>query len=86
MLASDHPFNPGEHRYSMILPIGGMIILGLTCLILGFVFWPEPKPHYDSTTEGTFPPAAAPREPGAPAAPAQPEAPRLPPASEVSPR
>ena len=83
MLASDHPFNPGEHKYSMILPIGGMIILGLTCLILGLVFWPDPKPHYDSTTEGTFPPATAPAAPGQPA---QPEAPRLPPASAVSPR
>jgi hypothetical protein len=80
MLASDHPFNPGEHKYSMILPIGGMIILGLTCLILGFVFWPDPKPHLDSTTEGTFPPAATSQQPGQ-----QPAAPRLPPASDVSP-
>jgi len=83
MLASDHPFNPGEHKYSMILPIGGMIILGLTCLILGFVFWPDPKPHLDSTTEGTFPPAAASQ---GPAAAGQPTAPRLPPAADVSPR
>ncbi len=79
MLASDHPFNPGEHKYSMILPIGGMIILGLTCLILGFVFWPDPKPHLDSTTEGTFPPAASSQAPG------QPAAPRLPAAADVSP-
>jgi hypothetical protein len=83
MLASDHPFNPGEHKYAMILPIGGMILLGLTCLILGFVFWPEPKPHLDSTTEGTFPPAAASR---APAASGETATPRLPAAADVSPR
>ena len=86
MLAKDHPFNPGEHKYSMILPIGGMIILGLTCLILGFLFWPDPKPHYDSTTEGTFPPAASQTPAGQTSAtPATPEAPRLPPAEQVSP-
>jgi hypothetical protein len=62
VLRNDHPFSPGEHRYSMILPIGGMILLGLTCVIAGFVFWPDPKPHYDTTTEGTFPPAPAPGE------------------------
>jgi hypothetical protein len=71
MLRNDHPFNPGEHKYSMALPIGGMILLGITCLTLGFVLWPEPKPHYDSTTEGTFPaasraPVAGDREPEQP--------------------
>jgi hypothetical protein len=67
MLRTDHPFNPGEHKYSMILPIGGMILLGITCLITGFVFWPDAKPHYDTTTEGTFPPApAGDREPEQP--------------------
>lgn len=60
MLHKDHPFDPGEHKYSMYLPIGGMILLGLTCLIMGFVFWPDPKPHHDTTTEGTFPPAPIP--------------------------
>ena len=65
VLRKDHPFNPGEHKYSMILPIGGMIVLGLTCLTLGFVLWPDPKPHYDTTTEGTFPPAPAPGDPAA---------------------
>lgn len=65
MLRKDHPFNPGEHKYSMILPIGGMILLGLTCLTLGFVLWPDPKPHYDTTTEGTFPPAPTPGDPAA---------------------
>jgi hypothetical protein len=65
MLRKDHPFNPGEHKYSMILPIGGMILLGITCLTLGFVLWPEPKPHYDRTTEGTFPPAPAQVDPAA---------------------
>ena len=84
MLANDHPFNPGEHKYSMILPIGGMIILGLTCLILGLVFWPEPKPHLDSTTEGTFLPAAS--APATPGQPASERGPALPPASDVSPR
>lgn len=53
MLRKDHPFNPGEHKFSMLLPLGGMILLGITCLTVGFVFWPEPKPHLDSTTEGS---------------------------------
>jgi hypothetical protein len=71
MLRNDHPFNPGEHKYSMALPLGGMILLGITCLTLGFVLWPEPKPHLDRTTEGTFPaasraPAAGERTPESP--------------------
>ncbi|WP_428267602.1 hypothetical protein [Haliangium sp.] len=73
-MESSHPFNPGKHKYPLILPLGGMILLGLTTTILGFALWPEPKPHPDVSTDGYFydagpAPAEAPtEEPTVPAA------------------
>ena len=60
MLRKDPPSSPREHKSSMSLPIGVMIALGLACLILGFVFRPDPEPDHGTTTESTFPPAPAP--------------------------
>lgn len=55
---ADHPFNPGKYKYPFLLPFGGMIILGITTTTLGFLLWPEPKPHYDTSTEGVYWPDA----------------------------
>ncbi len=37
----------------LFLPLGGMIILGITTTLLGIIFWPEPKEHLDTSTEGS---------------------------------
>ncbi len=58
-MSSSHPFNPGDHKYALILPLGGMIILGIITTTLGFLFWPDPKPHHDVSTEGFFGDAGA---------------------------
>lgn len=73
-MSSSHPFNPGDRKFPMLLPIGGMILLGITTTTLGFVCWPEPKPHHDLSTEGTFPPDAAPAPDPAAATPDPPRA------------
>ncbi|GAB4565040.1 MAG: hypothetical protein Tsb0020_15630 [Haliangiales bacterium] len=68
-MSSSHPFNPGEHKYALILPLGGMIILGIVTTTLGFLFWPDPKPHHDVSTEGFFSDAGAARVPAPPPPP-----------------
>lgn len=77
---------PKRRRFNLALalPLGGMILLGITTSILGFVLWPDPPAYEDTSTEGwpehgpqwlTSPRSAAPPSPAtAPPAPGNPDA------------
>ncbi|MCG8421850.1 MAG: hypothetical protein MJE77_28350 [Proteobacteria bacterium] len=54
-----------------VLTLGGMITMGIITTTLGFVLWPEPRPHHDISTEGW------PQQPVAPTAPIPPAMPTI---------
>ena len=48
-MASDKVF---RWTLPLALTLGGMITLGVITTTLGFMLWPEPKSHHDTSTEG----------------------------------